>query len=122
MKGKELYSPVSVKTDTENLGNFPHGSVPRKVIYTICGNRLRRLARLPVSRTSGFTTCGIRSQVHTQFIGEIIDVKADRNTLSEDGLPDILKIKPLVYDTAHKGYHAVGSLLGKAFSIGKQLL
>jgi flavin reductase (DIM6/NTAB) family NADH-FMN oxidoreductase RutF len=60
--------------------------------------------------------------VHTQFIGEIIDVKADRNTLSEDGLPDILKIKPLVYDTAHKGYHAVGSLLGRAFSIGKQLL
>jgi flavin reductase (DIM6/NTAB) family NADH-FMN oxidoreductase RutF len=59
---------------------------------------------------------------HTQFIGEIIDVKADRNTLSEDGLPDILKIRPLVYDTAHKGYHAVGSLLGKAFSIGKQLL
>lgn len=60
--------------------------------------------------------------IHTQFIGEIVDVKADRNILSEDGLPDILKIKPLVYDTAHKGYHAVGSLLGKAFSVGKQLL
>jgi len=60
--------------------------------------------------------------IHTQFIGEIVDVKADRDTLSEDGLPDILKIKPLVYDTAHKGYHAVGALLGKAFSIGKQLL
>lgn len=42
--------------------------------------------------------------------------------LSEDGLPDILKIKPLVFDTAHKGYHSVGSLLGKAFSIGKKLL
>jgi flavin reductase (DIM6/NTAB) family NADH-FMN oxidoreductase RutF len=60
--------------------------------------------------------------VHTQFIGEIVDVKADRDILNEDGLPDILKIKPLVYDTAHKGYHAVGPLLGKAFSIGKKLL
>jgi len=60
--------------------------------------------------------------IHTQFIGEIVDVKADPATLSEDGLPDILKIKPLIYDTAHKGYHAIGPLLGKAFSIGKKLL
>jgi len=57
--------------------------------------------------------------LHTQFIGEIIDVKADTSVLGEDGHPDILKIKPLVYDTAHKGYHGVGPLLGKAFSVGK---
>lgn len=60
--------------------------------------------------------------LHTQFIGEIVDVKVDKKTLGEDGLPDILKLKPLVYDTAHKGYHAVGPLLGKAFSIGKKLI
>lgn len=60
--------------------------------------------------------------IHTQFIGEIIDVKADQYTLSEDGLPDIMKIQPLIYDTAHKGYHAVGPLLDKAFSAGKKLL
>lgn len=59
--------------------------------------------------------------IHTQFIGEIIDVKADLNSLGEDGLPEILKAKPLVYDTVHKGYHSVGPLLGKAFSIGKNL-
>ncbi|BEH08610.1 MULTISPECIES: flavin reductase family protein [Geobacter] len=60
--------------------------------------------------------------IHTQFIGEIVDVKADEAILGEDGLPDILKIRPLVYDTAHKGYHAVGQLVGKAFSAGKKLL
>jgi len=60
--------------------------------------------------------------IHTQFIGEIVDVKADPDILSDDGLPDILNVKPLVYDTAHKGYHSVGPLLGKAFSIGKKLL
>ena len=60
--------------------------------------------------------------IHTQFIGEIIDVKADQSILSEDGLPDILKLKPLVYDTAHKGYHTVGPLLGKAFAVGRKLL
>jgi flavin reductase (DIM6/NTAB) family NADH-FMN oxidoreductase RutF len=57
--------------------------------------------------------------LHTQFIGEIVDVKADSDVLGEDGLPDILKIRPLVYDTAHKGYHGVGPLLGQAFSVGK---
>lgn len=57
--------------------------------------------------------------LHTQFIGEIVDVKADTDVLGDDGLPDIMKIKPLIYDTAHKGYHGIGPLLGKAFSVGK---
>ena len=56
--------------------------------------------------------------LHTQFIGEIVDVKADADVFSEDGLPDILKIKPLIFDTSHKGYHGIGPCLGKAFSIG----
>lgn len=60
--------------------------------------------------------------LHTQFVGEILDVKADREVLAADGLPDIMKIRPLVYDTAHKGYHGVGPLLGRAFTIGKELL
>jgi flavin reductase (DIM6/NTAB) family NADH-FMN oxidoreductase RutF len=60
--------------------------------------------------------------LHTQFIGEIVDVKADVEVLGDDGLPDIMKIKPLIYDTAHKNYHGVGPLLGKAFMVGKELL
>jgi flavin reductase (DIM6/NTAB) family NADH-FMN oxidoreductase RutF len=59
--------------------------------------------------------------LHTQFVGEIIDVKADLAVLDDDGLPDILKIKPLVFDTAHRGYHGIGPLLGKAFSVGKEI-
>jgi flavin reductase (DIM6/NTAB) family NADH-FMN oxidoreductase RutF len=57
--------------------------------------------------------------LHTQFIGEIVDVKADFDVLGDDGLPDIIKIKPLIYDTSHKGYHGVGPFLGRAFSVGK---
>jgi flavin reductase (DIM6/NTAB) family NADH-FMN oxidoreductase RutF len=60
--------------------------------------------------------------LHTQFVGEIVDVKADQSVLAEDGLPDIMKIQPLVFDTAHRGYHGVGPLLGQAFSVGKKLL
>jgi flavin reductase (DIM6/NTAB) family NADH-FMN oxidoreductase RutF len=57
--------------------------------------------------------------LHTQFVGEIVDIKAEGDVLGEDGLPDILKIKPLVFDTAHRGYHGIGPLLGQAFSVGK---
>ncbi len=57
--------------------------------------------------------------VHHQFIGEILDVKADRNVLDDDGLPDIMRIRPLAYDPAHKGYHGITPLLGTAFSVGK---
>jgi len=57
--------------------------------------------------------------LHTQFIGEIIDVKADLDLFGEDGLLDIMKIQPLIFDTSHKGYHGVGPKLAGAFSIGK---
>jgi len=59
--------------------------------------------------------------LHTQFVGEIVDVKADTDLFGDDGLLDIMKIKPLIYDTSRKGYHGVGPLLGKAFSVGKEL-
>ncbi len=58
--------------------------------------------------------------LHTQFVGEILDVKADEAVLAEDGLPDIRKIQPLIFDTAHRGYYGLGPLLGQAFAIGKK--
>lgn len=59
--------------------------------------------------------------LHTQFIGEILDVKVDEDALGEDGLPDIGKIKPLVYAAEIRNYYGFGKFLGKAFSIGKNL-
>ena len=59
--------------------------------------------------------------LHTQFIGEIVDVKADESVFDNDGNLDIMKIQPLVYDTSRKGYHSVGPRVGDAFAIGKEL-
>jgi flavin reductase (DIM6/NTAB) family NADH-FMN oxidoreductase RutF len=53
--------------------------------------------------------------LHTQFVGEILDLKADEETLGEKGLPDIRKIQPLVYATGNRAYLGIGELLGKAF-------
>ena len=58
--------------------------------------------------------------LHTQFIGEILDVKADETVLGEKGLPDIEKIKPFLFSPEIRTYHKVGDYLGQAFSIGRK--
>jgi flavin reductase (DIM6/NTAB) family NADH-FMN oxidoreductase RutF len=60
--------------------------------------------------------------LHTQFIGEIKDVKADENVLGDDGLPDMEKIKPLIYAPETRWYYEVGRRLGRAFDIGRPLM
>lgn len=57
---------------------------------------------------------------HAQFIGEILDVKADESTLNEAGLPDIEKVKPVCYGPERGSYFGIGRKLGKAFSIGNE--
>jgi len=59
--------------------------------------------------------------LHTQFIGEILDVKVDESVLGPDGVPDILKVKPMVFVPESAVYHGIGEFLGRAFSIGKKI-
>jgi flavin reductase (DIM6/NTAB) family NADH-FMN oxidoreductase RutF len=56
--------------------------------------------------------------LHTQFVGEIMDVKADDSALT-DGTLDLAKLKPFTYAPEARQYVALGESLGKAFSIGK---
>jgi flavin reductase (DIM6/NTAB) family NADH-FMN oxidoreductase RutF len=60
--------------------------------------------------------------LHTQFIGEIIDVKADESVLNQDGVIDVEKLRPFVFSPDAQVYHGLGKCLGKAFSIGKELI
>jgi flavin reductase (DIM6/NTAB) family NADH-FMN oxidoreductase RutF len=57
--------------------------------------------------------------LHTLFIGEILDIRAEEAVLGENGLPDIEKVKPFLYAPEYRTYHGVGEFLGKAYSIGK---
>ena len=57
--------------------------------------------------------------LHTQFIGEILDVKADVEVLDENGLPDMEKVKPFLFAPERRAYYKTGGYLGKAFSMGK---
>ncbi len=59
---------------------------------------------------------------HTQFVGEILDVKAEEAMLGKGGGPDIEKVKPLLYAPDDSmGYYAVGKFVARAFSAGREL-
>jgi len=58
--------------------------------------------------------------LHTQFIGEVLDVKIEDALLNEAGKPDIQNIRPVVFSPDVGQYHGVGNVIGKAFDIGKR--
>ena len=53
--------------------------------------------------------------LHTMFVGEIVGIKAEESTLT-DGRPNIQKVKPFVFSSGDRGYHAVGNRLADAFT------
>ncbi len=59
--------------------------------------------------------------LHTQFVGKIMDVKADATALDESGNPDILKILPIIFSPGNQMYYGVGPSLGHAFEVGKEI-
>jgi len=58
--------------------------------------------------------------MHTEFVGEILDVKAEESMLGDSGLPDLDKVQPFLFEPGHGGYYRVGEFVGQAFSIGKK--
>ena len=59
--------------------------------------------------------------LHTQFVGEIVDVKADEEVLDGAGMPDILKVLPIIFAPGNREYYGVGATLGHAFAVGKEI-
>ncbi len=59
--------------------------------------------------------------LHTQFVGEILDVKVNEEMLGDRGMPDPLLIRPLIFDPGVRDYYEIGAFHGKAFSIGRDV-
>lgn len=57
--------------------------------------------------------------MYTQFIGEVIDAKADESVLGTGGSVDIGKLKPLIYTPDSQEYYGVGPRVEHVFSAGK---
>ncbi len=58
--------------------------------------------------------------LHTQFIGEIKDVKVDEDLIMNEE-PLIEKITPLIFTLDNRSYYGVGRRVADAFSIGKEV-
>lgn len=62
----------------------------------------------------------IRLGSHTLFVGEIAGIIADSEVLNDSELPDIEKVKPILWGSfGSMAYYAIGDKLGDAFAIGK---
>ncbi len=59
--------------------------------------------------------------LHTLFVGEIMDIKAEESILHDKEVPDIERALPILFAPENRIYHGVGKALGKAFSIGKEM-
>ncbi len=59
--------------------------------------------------------------LHTEFVGEVLDVKADESVLDEKGAPDIARIQPLIFAPGNRAYFKVGEFVAQAFSVGRQI-
>ena len=58
--------------------------------------------------------------LHTIFVGEVLDVKCDEALIGDKNLPDVGKLKPFTYSPG--AYHGIGTFLGQAHFIGKELM
>ncbi len=58
--------------------------------------------------------------LHTQFVGEIMDVKIDEAVLNEKGAADISRLKPIIFVPDNRAYYGFGKETAKAFSAGKK--
>jgi len=69
--------------------------------------------------------CRVRHTVeiglHTEFIGEILDIKAEESVIGRNGNPDIQKVKPITYEPGNRRYFRIGSFLAKAYSVGREI-
>jgi flavin reductase (DIM6/NTAB) family NADH-FMN oxidoreductase RutF len=60
--------------------------------------------------------------LHTMFVGEIVGIVAEGEVLSSNQLPDIEKVRPILWGSfGTMAYYGVGQKLGNAFSVGKEL-
>ena len=58
--------------------------------------------------------------LHTQFIGEIMDIKVEEDAVTSEGKPIMQKVAPFVYGHGIREYWSLGKVIGRGFDIGKK--
>jgi flavin reductase (DIM6/NTAB) family NADH-FMN oxidoreductase RutF len=60
-------------------------------------------------------------ETHAVFIGEIVATHADEAVLRQDGVIDIARVRPLLFDMASLKYWSLGAEVAPCWSAGKEL-
>lgn len=60
--------------------------------------------------------------LHTLFVGEIMDVKADAESLDEQGRPIMSRLSPFVFNSIDRNYYPVSNEATSAFVAGRALM
>ena len=58
--------------------------------------------------------------LHTQFVGEVVNVKVESDLHENDQQPLIEQIRPIIFSPDSGRYYSVGKVVGKAFLVGKK--
>jgi flavin reductase (DIM6/NTAB) family NADH-FMN oxidoreductase RutF len=86
-----------------------------------------KLVNAPIVKEFPYTLeCSLVRQVdlgsHTMFIGEIVGMVADGEMLNPSQLPDIEKVRPMLWGSfGSMAYYTIGVKLGDSYSVGKEL-
>ena len=54
-----------------------------------------------------------------RVVGEVVNWSADESILT-DGKVDIMKLRPIIYNSSAHTYHVVGDSVGQAWGSGKR--
>lgn len=57
---------------------------------------------------------------HDIFVGEVVETYVDEDVLTNNVL-DVAKVQPILFTMADHGYWAIGSHIGQAWNVGKEL-
>ncbi|MBN1504386.1 MAG: flavin reductase family protein [Candidatus Eisenbacteria bacterium] len=57
--------------------------------------------------------------LHTEFIGEILDVKVDERFVGTDNVPIVQKIRPFAYAPGEQRYYVLGDCIGNGYTEGE---
>lgn len=60
--------------------------------------------------------------IHTQFIGQIMGIKADDEVLDQNGMPVVGMVRPIISSASDRAYYAFGEYLGQAYHNGLKLV
>lgn len=59
--------------------------------------------------------------LHTMFIGEIIDVKADSAIVGENGTPEVSRLDPFIFNYGGWGFYGIGDNIGRVGELAGEI-